>query len=149
LTHKVTQQKRHRGKTQKKQFWKVFDQKRAGALFPKERSVIALFAKLWGSVGALLTQGQGRQVQKLPEMSKNKKKLQFNFDNYAEYDGVGSQSSHETNQKRSEPGLNQSRGRTRSMRRNQNKKFRFEAISPVESPVSVVGKSPCGQVDHL
>jgi hypothetical protein len=24
LTHKVTQQKRHRGKTQKKQFWKVF-----------------------------------------------------------------------------------------------------------------------------
>jgi hypothetical protein len=24
LTHKVTQQRRHRGKTQKKQFWKVF-----------------------------------------------------------------------------------------------------------------------------
>jgi hypothetical protein len=35
------------------------------------------------------------------------------------------------------------------MRRNQNKKFRFEAISPVESSVSVVGKSPCGQVDYL
>ena len=82
-------------------------------------------------------------------MSKNKKKLQFNFDNYAECDGVRSQSSHETNQKRSEPGQKQSRGKTRSMRRNQNKKFRFEAISPVELPVSVVGKSPCRQVDHL
>jgi hypothetical protein len=34
------------------------------------------------------------------------------------------------------------------MRRNPNKKFRFED-SPVESPVSVVGKSPCGQVDCL
>jgi hypothetical protein len=27
LTHKVTRQKRHRGKTQKKQFWKVFGPK--------------------------------------------------------------------------------------------------------------------------
>jgi hypothetical protein len=35
------------------------------------------------------------------------------------------------------------------MRINQNKKFRFEAISPVWSPISVVGKSPCGQVDRL
>jgi hypothetical protein len=31
--------------------------------------------------------------------------------------------------------------------KNQNKRFRFEDISPVESPVSVVGKSACGQVD--
>jgi hypothetical protein len=44
--------------------------------------------------------------------------------------------------------MKKSRGKTRSMRRNQNKKFRFED-SPVESPVSVVGKSPCGQVDRL
>jgi hypothetical protein len=29
-----------------------------------------------------------------------------------------------------------------------NKRFRFEAISPAESPVSVVGKSACGQVDR-
>jgi hypothetical protein len=34
------------------------------------------------------------------------------------------------------------------MRRNQNKKFRFED-SPVESPVSVVGKYPYEQVDCL
>jgi hypothetical protein len=34
------------------------------------------------------------------------------------------------------------------MRINQNKNFRFED-SLVESPVSVVGKSPCGQVDCL
>ena len=75
--------------------------------------------------------------------------MQFNSDNYAECDGVRSQSTHETNQKRSEPGMKQSRDRTRSMRRNQNNNFRFEGISPVESPVSIVGKSPCGQVDCL
>ena len=34
------------------------------------------------------------------------------------------------------------------MRRNQNKKFRFEE-SLAESPFSVVEKSPCGQVDCL
>jgi hypothetical protein len=44
--------------------------------------------------------------------------------------------------------MKQSRGKTRSMRRNQNKKFRFEN-SPVESPISIVGKSPRGQVDCL
>jgi hypothetical protein len=86
---------------------------------------------------------------KIPKNVKKFQKLQFKLDNYAEYDGVRSQSAHETNQKRSELGLKQSRGRTRSMRRNRNKKFRFEAISLVESPVSVVGKSPCGQVDRL
>ena len=48
-------------------------QRRAGALFPKVRSIIVLYEKLLGSTGALLTQGQGRQVQKLPEMSKNSK----------------------------------------------------------------------------
>jgi hypothetical protein len=86
---------------------------------------------------------------KTPRNVKKSEKLQSNSDNYAEYDGVRSQSAHETNQNRGEPSLKQSRGKTRSMRRNQNKKFRFEAIPPVESPVSVVGKSPCGQVDHL
>jgi hypothetical protein len=30
----------------------------------------------------------------------------------------------------------------------QTKGFEFKAISPVESPVSVVGKSACGQVDR-
>ena len=27
--------------------------------------------------------------------------------------------------------------------------FERKSVSPVESPVSVVGKSPCGQVDYL
>jgi hypothetical protein len=45
-------------------------QRRVGALLPKARSIIALCVRLLGSVGALLTQGQGRQVQKLPKMSK-------------------------------------------------------------------------------
>ena len=31
---------------------------------------------------------------------------------------------------------------------NPNKRFGIEAISPVESPVSVVGKSACGEVDR-
>jgi hypothetical protein len=73
LTHKVTQQRRHRGKTLTKQFWKVFWPKRAGALLPKARSIIALCARVWGSVGTLLTLGQGRQGLKLPKMSKNSK----------------------------------------------------------------------------
>jgi hypothetical protein len=60
---------------------------------------------------------------KIPKNVKKFQKLQFKLDNYAEYDGVRSQSAHETNQKRSEPGLKKSRGRTRSMRRNRNKKF--------------------------
>jgi hypothetical protein len=86
----------------------------------------------------------GAPGSKTPRNVKKIKKMQFNSDNCAECDVVRSQSAHETNQKRGKPGLKQSRGRTRSMRRNQNKKFRFEAISPVESLVSVVGKSPCG-----
>jgi hypothetical protein len=48
-------------------------QKEAGAMFPKSRSVIVLFAKVWGSVGSLLTLGQGRQGLKLQKMSKNSK----------------------------------------------------------------------------
>jgi hypothetical protein len=60
---------------------------------------------------------------KIPKNVKKFQKLQFKLDNYAEYDEVGSESTHETNQKRSEIGLKQSMGRTRSMRRNQNKKF--------------------------
>jgi hypothetical protein len=73
LTYKVTQQRRHRGKTQKKQFWRVFEPKRGGSLLPKARSIIALCARLRGSVGALLTLGQGRQGLKFLEMSKNQK----------------------------------------------------------------------------
>jgi hypothetical protein len=84
---------------------------------PKARRVIALCAKVWESVGALLTLGQGCQGLKTPKNVKKFQKLKFKFDNYAEYDGVRSQSAHETNQMRSEPGLKQSRDRTRSMRR--------------------------------
>jgi hypothetical protein len=54
----------------KKNSGRFIGQRRAGALLPKARSIIALCARLLGSAGALLTQGQGRQVQKLPKMSK-------------------------------------------------------------------------------
>jgi hypothetical protein len=59
----------------------------------------------------------GAPGSKISQKCQKIKKFQSNFDNYAEYDGVGSQSSHETNQKRSEPDLKQSMGKTRSMRR--------------------------------
>ena len=55
---------------------------------------------------------------KSPRNVKKFQKMRFKLDKYAEYDEVRSQSAHETNQKRSEPGLKQSRDRTRSMRRN-------------------------------
>jgi hypothetical protein len=66
--------------------------------------VITLCVRILGSVGALLTQGQGRQVTKLPKVSKNSK-IAVQFRQLAGCDGVGSQSAHETNQKRSEPGM--------------------------------------------
>ena len=50
-----------------------FGLKEVGALLPKERSVISLCGRLWGSVDALLTLGQGLQGLKLPKMSKNSK----------------------------------------------------------------------------
>jgi hypothetical protein len=51
LTYKVTQQKRHRGKIQKKcNSGRFFKPKRVGALLPKARSVIALCAKLLGAL---------------------------------------------------------------------------------------------------
>jgi hypothetical protein len=73
LTHKVTQQERHRGKTLKKQFWKVYWPKEGWRSVVKDKEVIALCVRLLGSVGALLTQGQGRQVQKTPKSVKNPK----------------------------------------------------------------------------
>jgi hypothetical protein len=149
LTHKVTQQRRHRGKTQKKQFWKVFWAKEGWRSVAKGKERYSALCKAMGECWHSVNTRTGAPGSKNSQKCQKIKKLQSNFDNYAEYDGVRSQSAHETNQKRSEPGLKQSRGKTRSMRRNQNKKFRFEAISPVESPVSVVGKSPCGQVDCL
>jgi hypothetical protein len=54
---------------------------------------------------------------KTPKNVKKFQKLKFKLDNYTEYDETRSQSAHETNQNRSEPGLKQSRDRTRSMRR--------------------------------
>jgi hypothetical protein len=74
LTHKVTQQEKHRGKNpEKSNSGRLFGQKRVGALLQRERSVIALCVRHLGSVGTLLTQGQGRQVQKLLKVSKNPK----------------------------------------------------------------------------
>jgi hypothetical protein len=53
-------------------------QKEVGALFPKERSVIAIYAEVWRSVGDLLTLGQGYQGLKLQKMSKNSKNSNSN-----------------------------------------------------------------------
>ena len=63
LTQKVTQQEKHRGKTLKKNnSGRFIGQRRDGALFPKERSIIALCVRLLGRNGTLLTLGQGCQV---------------------------------------------------------------------------------------
>jgi hypothetical protein len=51
----------------------------------------------------------GAPGSKIPKNVKKFQKLQFKLDNYAEYDGIRSQLAHETNQKRSELGLKQSR----------------------------------------
>jgi hypothetical protein len=51
----------------------------------------------------------GARLKKLMKMSKNPK-LQSDFGNQAECDGVRSQSAHEINQKRGEPGLKTIKG---------------------------------------
>ena len=99
------------------QFWKVFGPKRGWRSVSKGKEHYSTLYKDIRSTGTLLTLGQGRQGLKLQKLSKKIKTLQSNSDNYAECDGVGSQSTHETNQNRSELGLKQSRDRTRSMRR--------------------------------
>ena len=60
LTHKVTQQKRHRGKTLTKQFWKVFWAKEGWRSVSKGKERYSALCKAFRSVGALLTLGQGR-----------------------------------------------------------------------------------------
>jgi hypothetical protein len=59
----------------------------------------------------------GAPRSKKPKNVKKIQKLGFKLDKYAECHKVRSQSAHETNQKRNEPGLKQSRDRIRSMRR--------------------------------
>jgi hypothetical protein len=59
----------------------------------------------------------GAPGSKSPRNVKKFQKLEFKLDKYAECDKVRIQSAHEINRKRSEPGLKQSRDRTRSMRR--------------------------------
>jgi hypothetical protein len=74
-------------------------------------------------------------------------KIQSNFDKQAECDGVKGQSANAIRYK----GVNKAKntkGKTIPMRKNQNQKVSIRG-SPVESPVSVEGKSPCGQVDLL
>jgi hypothetical protein len=60
LTHKVTQQERHRGKNHENTILEGF----------LAKGGLALYVRILGSAGALLTQGQGCQVKKLPKMSK-------------------------------------------------------------------------------
>jgi hypothetical protein len=117
LTHKATQQRRHRGKTQKMQSWRVFWPKRGWRSVAKGKEHYSALCKGMGERWHSVNTRTGAPGSKNPKNVKKFQKLKFKLDNYAEYDGTRSQSAHETNQKRSEPGLKQSRDRTRSMRR--------------------------------
>ena len=57
-------------KPRKNNYGGFFGLKEVGVLFPKARSVIELFERVWGSTGTLLTPGQGRQGLKIPKMSR-------------------------------------------------------------------------------
>jgi hypothetical protein len=90
---------------------------------------------------------QGRAgFLKLRKKSK-KPKIQSNFDNQAECDGVKDQSTSAIRYAGVKKVGKQPKGKTRSMRKIKTKSL--IRISPTESPISVVGKSPCGQVDCL
>jgi hypothetical protein len=81
LTHRVTQQERHRGKTQKKQFWKVFWPKEGWRSVSKGKERYSTLCKAmrerWCS-GNTKTEAPG---SKTPKNVKNSKNLQFNLDN--------------------------------------------------------------------
>ena len=92
--------------------------------------------------------GRGAPGSKNSQKCPKNLKIQSNFDKQDECDGVKSQSANEIRYE----GLNkvekQSSCKARSMRKNQNQKNSIR-FSPVESPIFVEGKSPCGQVDLL
>ena len=78
LAHKVTQQRRHRGKTQKKKFWKVYGSKEGWNSIAKGKEHYSTLCKDFRSTGTLLTLGQGHQGLKTLEMSKNSKNCNSN-----------------------------------------------------------------------
>ena len=107
-----------------KQFWKVFWAKEGWRSVSKGKEHYSTLCRGMGEHWHFVNTRTGVPGSKTSKNVRKFQKLKFKFDNYAEYDGVRSQSSHETNQKRSEPGMKQSRDRTRSMRRkNPNKGF--------------------------
>jgi hypothetical protein len=91
-----------RQKPKKLQIWKVSGPKEAGALLPREKSVIALCVGLQEARRSDNTKS-GAPGSKSPRNVKKFQKLRFELDKYAESDKVRSQSAHETNQR----GVNQ------------------------------------------
>jgi hypothetical protein len=82
-----------------------------------------------------------QQLRKIPRNSK----IQENSTNQGDHDDTKRQSNHSKNTKfNGEDQMSGKREKTRSGKGNTN-----HISSPVESPISVVGKSPCGQVDLL
>jgi hypothetical protein len=73
LTHKVTQQERHRGKTLKKQFWKVYWPKEGWRSVAKGKEHYSTLCKAirehWHSVNT----GTGAPGSKTPKSVKNPK----------------------------------------------------------------------------
>jgi hypothetical protein len=73
LTHKVTQQERHRGKTLKKQFWKVYWPKEGWRSVAKGKEHYSALCKAirerWHSVNT----GTGAPGSKTPKNVKNSK----------------------------------------------------------------------------
>jgi hypothetical protein len=81
LTHKVTQQKRHGGKTQKKQFWKVFRPKEGWRSVSKGKEHYNTLCKAIRERWCSVNTRTGVPRSKTPKNVKNSKNLQFNFDN--------------------------------------------------------------------
>jgi hypothetical protein len=73
LTHKVTQQKRHRGKTQKKQFWKVFWPKEGWRSVAKDKEHYSALCKAMGERWHSVNTRTGAPGLKIPKNVKNSK----------------------------------------------------------------------------
>jgi hypothetical protein len=73
LTHKATQQKRHRGKTQKKQFWKVFWAKRGWRSVAKGKEHYSALCKAMGERWCSVNTRTGAPGSKTPKNVKKSK----------------------------------------------------------------------------
>jgi hypothetical protein len=87
LTHKVTQQGRHREKPEKMQFWKVCWPKRGWRSVAKGKERYITMCKAMRECWHSVNTGTGAPGSKTPKNVKKLQKLQFKLDNYAKYDG--------------------------------------------------------------